>query len=367
MTYETAWSRQARMYIFLQLFIVTSLYFYYRFLEEKKRIFLLTAFILGALSVYTHQAGYLAAIIIFLTTIIDVKEYRHWINWIKKHGIFSAGFLIAFGLFAYSLLLINSDSSLASAAKNAASNINMDYSLNYIRFLFLQFGVFLPIGVIGFFLLAWQKKWKYLLAITISAVIYFLLISFRNDLFHLRYILPIIPFVFIFIAYALDQLYERLKKYNIAVLSATGLIVFAIAFTGEFNFLPKDIYYLDPTAPQPDWKAGYEWIVNDAQSDKIITISTYPVFHDIYIGREKGEKYFLPFSFSGMPDSIEEKPAYTKAEPIKSIAELKEKKGYLILDEFGFRMLSDQNIKNYLNTIAPVVFEGPFKLMVWKL
>jgi len=367
MTYEIAWSRQARMYMFLQLFMVTSLYFYYRFLEHKKRLPLVMAFIFAALSIYTHQAGYVVAVAILLTTLIDVREFSPWISWIKRNKGFSVGFLIVFGIFAYSLFTINSGSSLAEAVENARQQFNFDYSLNYLKFLFIQLGIFLPVGVIGFFASAWKRKQQYILAIAISVVIYFLLISFRNSLFHFRYILPIVPFIIVFVAYALDQLFELLKKYHITSSVFAGVIIIAIMASWGFNFLPKDEYVLGRTAPQPDWKTGYEWITNDAGDEEIVTISTYPVFHDIYLGKDKGEKYYLAFEGFGYPGKVLEKSRYARSELISTLEELNQKKGYLILDDFGFRMLWDKEIRDYLNILKPVIFEGQYKLMVWKL
>jgi len=282
--------------------------------------------------------------------------------------------LVVFGLFVYSLFTIKSGSSLAKATGNVKYAPDLDYSLKYIEFLLRQLGLFLPLSAVGLFMLILQKKWRYIIAIAVSAVVYFLLISFRNSLFHFRYILPIVPFITIFIAYVfefvayiLDSLFKRLKKYHIGTSVTAVLLILAVIFIGNFSFLPKGEYYLGYTAPQPDWKAGYEWIKNDADNEEIVTISTHPVFHDIYLGKEIGKKYFLSFSLSGLPNASRKKSIYANSEVVDDFGELKEIKGYLVLDEFSFRMLDNKAIKDYLKFVPGKLFNGRFKLMVWKL
>ncbi|MBN2087470.1 glycosyltransferase family 39 protein [Candidatus Peregrinibacteria bacterium] len=367
MTYEIGWSRQARMYVFLQLFIITSLYFYYRFLEQKNKTFLILAFIFSVLSVYTHQAGYLAPLIILLTTLIDVSEFKEWWKWIKNNYKFSILFILLFGLFVYSLFLIKSDSSLLVIKKAAKKSFDTNYTVSYLKFLILELGLFLPVGVIGFFTLAWKKKSKYMLALTIGVASYFLLISFKNPVLNFRYLLPILPFIFIYIAYAFNQLFEKFKKNRISSSIFLSLFIILISFSGKSNFLPN-AYNLGISAPQPDWKAGYEWIKNDAGDKEIITISTFPMFHDIYYGKNIGEKFYLPYSGNGMPGSFNDDSNYSNAEVINSLDELLSINGYLILDNYGLRMLRDEDVRNYLGPLNPTeIIKGDFDLMIWKI
>ncbi|MBU0577667.1 glycosyltransferase family 39 protein [Patescibacteria group bacterium] len=369
MTYEIAWSRQARMYIYLQLFMTASLYFYYRFIEDKRILYLLLTLIFAALSIFSHQAGYLVALLILLTTLIDVKELKPFIKWIKKNIKLFIGLTLIFGIFVFALFTVKSGSSLMNAFENVIDSSGMDYSFSYLQFLSLQFGLFFPIGIAGFFMLSWQKKWKYMLAISIGVIVYYLSISFQNKLLHFRYLLPIIPFLLIYIACPIDQLFESIKKRHKAFSIGLGVIlVAAMISVGQFNMLAKDAYYLGNTAPQPNWEAGWEWIKNDAGENEIITISTFPMFHDIYIGKEVGEKYFLPFSMTGLPGSYYKKAPYSQAETIGNLDEFKEIEGYVILDDLGYRMLRGQEIKGYLNSLTPVFTDrGAFDITIWKL
>jgi len=220
------------------------------------------------------------------------------------------------------------------------------------------------------------------LPIVMACLAYGYVISFRTWLFAFRYTLPILPFLLIFIAEIAifsekwpDFAKKRLKMPKIWQKPLkNGFFVAFVAlcvFSMHLTFRPKTEHWLCYTAPQPRWKEAFALVLGrenrlHGPQNEIVTISAFPMFHDIYLGSDCGRKYYLPISHTGYHNQIQRQAPYAQAETITSLDQLLSINGYLILDDFSLRMIADPAIRDYLtrhryNAYLP----GLFNTYVW--
>jgi hypothetical protein len=378
--YEIAWSRQARLYPFLQCFMMAAIGCTYRFGDTRKVRYLVGGALFVILSVLTHRAGYLIALFLALYAIMNTPS--SWLVATRWRDLLSKRFLLAavlFGCVSAVMLLIPSHSNIAVVVTGLLSASNMNYAIHYGVFLFREMGIILPLGVLGMILASvfWPRK---AIPLALSVAAYFLAISFMWQYFSFRYAFPLFAPFFIFAATPFAILFEKvwLHKPRLRVI---GLGFCAIFFwvsivSGKVTFTPIERYMLGYTEPQPEWKDAYDLIVNrekearrlGVDSPGFVTVSALPLFHDVYIGPKIGKKYYLPLSFTGHPKDLAGVESYTAAYTVRSVDDLLGIKGYLILDDFGLRMLANKDIQKYLLNRTPnAVLKHEYNVFIWLL
>ena len=376
LSYEIAWSRQARMYVYLQLWCVLAVAFYVQFLATPRRSSLLLAICFLLLAAFTHTAGVLCLLVMGGLLLFESPRWRFWVGWIKAHlpftvcaAMFCVGFAALFS-HATSPLIMHDVSS------RGIHPGSWEYLKAYAYFLCSQLKFVLPFALLGFGY-ALIKHTRYAVVLGLAVVVYLIVTASNFILFHFRYTLPIVPYLLVFAGLGFHVLYRACLPANSIPRKAgwagvTLLLLLAIG-TAEFQFRPKRVYYLGPTAPQPEWKRAYE-IIRHAieqcvpEKQTAITVSTFPMFHDFYLKRFNGQKFFLPYSPSGYPGHSRSQPGFSQATVITSLQELNEIRGYLVLDLFGIRRLLNKDIKACLNRFKPDTFvDGPgqFDIFIW--
>jgi len=379
MTYEIAWSRQARMYVYLQLFSLVTVACFYRFLEFRRRSDLVFTCFFIFMCAVTHRAWYVALMVIATSGLFELRNTRTWLRWIRHHVCFAITWLIL-SLGAAALLLFGPviNSNFVTSFSDFLADTHQNYSKAYLSFLNGQLNgllIWVPVGA----LLAVWKRPRFSIPLVITVCAYFYVISTRNILFHFRYTLPLICFLLMFAAHAYSFLFERCFSSR-SMLLKSGTVFLTILFLScvsgaRFQYLPARRYRLGFTAPQPDWRQAYKWIESshgdgDGSDDPIVTVSNFPMFHDFYLGKSTGMKYFLPFSLSGYPNEFREKPQYSKARLICSLDELTQLDCHVVLDDFGLRMLKNKQIRDFLLRRQPdrrVCAPQGFDVFVWRL
>lgn len=385
--YEIGWSRQARMYSYLQLFVVVAVGLFYRFLNKRKKVDLLAAALFMILGIFTHPAGYIIPIIFATALIFENTSTKSWYAWLKRHPYFT-GSLIFFFLALVLFLSRISNYSGASFVRELLSESHFPSLFGrYFSFIFLQlkFLVFWVIGgmLLSLVLLFKREKKKIMLFIPLVIVIgiYFLIISTKVYSCHLRYILPIFIFFPIFASYLfawLKRKIGRFRKRAYYPLVNYGLIVlFAGSFlSARLGFRPRSEYFLEVSAPQPDWRRGYEWIIEDAKTryaniDKLDIASAFPRFNYLYKGRSDVDSYYLPcFWRPSSLGPVKDIAPYTKATTITTIEELNRLQGYIILDRFGLMRQKNPEIRRILQKkefIHQITSPEGFDLMIWAI
>jgi hypothetical protein len=370
MTYEIAWCRQARGYIFLQLFSFSSIACFIEYLEKKKMWWLVLSLVFVIFSLITHRAGYLVFTFIIVLGFVELYRHRRLLMNVKqKNYIQMVCITGVFFIFFIFLFLQNTNSNIYDSLKDLISPPSNSFILPYIEFIYRIFKVILLWSLIGVFV-SIIKKDRYNICLFCTIGLYFFAILFQTPYFHYRYLLPIIPFILYFAALGFLFLLENGIKFHKRVFDyflITIIFIFSV-FSMDWNIRPYHKYYLGITAPQPEWKEAYFYIANDCQNKNITSISTFPEFHNIYFGSTNGRKYYLPFSLTGRTKDIRRTSKYVKAKTISSLKELKSKKGYVVLDNFGLRSLINKKIFDYLLKSDPVhIIEGPYMIYIWKI
>ena len=378
LAYEVGWSRQARGYVVLQLFMVLAVASFYRFLDRPNAKGLWMTLACTCLSVLSHRAGYLVPLILVLAAACAWRDAWQGLRWAWAHKGHLAGAAAAGLAFGALMIGLNTNSSLAGALENVAGQAQRHYLARYATFAFAQFKGLLVWTLLGAVLAAWKHPARSV-PLLVAAAAYLYVIAFRNVLIHYRYMLPVLFLFPLFAAYGFSFLLEqcrtlpRRSRYAavaVLVLAMSGSIV-----TARMMIRPRVHHYLGFTSPLPDWEKAYRWVRTDARSTPggsgagPVTISTFPMFHDLYLGADVGTKYFLPFSISGFPGDERMTPRYSRARVVGSAAELVAANGYVVIDDFSLRMLVDQETQHLLLTRPPdQIIDGPrnFDVFIWR-
>ncbi len=372
-TYEIAWSRQARGYLLLQLCGLVAIGCYLAFLRKPRAGSLACALVAAALCPLLHPAGYVFPLLLLFLTLPELVRLRPWFQPLPRRVALGASVVLLAVGFAVVAHVTNADPR-STAQQLIAPPTGAAYGVFYLRFLHSILGATLWWTLWGALAGAWLYP-RRVIPIVAAITLYFYLIAFRNPLFHYRYLLPILPFLFCLAVLGVHApaaaLWRRRTRLGHGLACTLGAAFLATASTMDWNVRPYDKYYLGATEPQPEWCAAYARIKIDlagrnAGAEAVTTISAFPVFHDLYLGRQ-GQKYFLPVSLTGWAHDVPAHASYSRAQTVHSAPELAALKGYIVLDDMGLTMLCDGHMQNYLRDRKPdFVIPGFYKIYIWK-
>lgn len=370
LTWEIAWSRQIRMYIFLQAYFLLGVYFFEGFWQRQDYKNLAGTAVFVILSIYTHTAGFLLPFYILLRSSLGSGELtpffkdafaRHK-NWFIALSVA----VFALGFFALQTALMHFINSPAISGSGAVAI----YLPDYLSWLWQQLNFVFLLALAGFVFAYRSGAQGFATSMAILFVAYLVYLSFFNKVFALRYLLPIVPILLIFAALPLAKTIEfafardRLLKISLYLFSFLAFLVFAGG-----SLLPRAHYELGPSAPQANMKQAYSYIQENSIPGSAVNIVSYlPVFADIYLAGD-ANKYYIPFSMDGTPASTHPIAPYSAAVTVKSLADLPDE-GFLILDDYGFKMLRAPEIKNILQKRRALLIEpevGSDRVLIWNL
>jgi hypothetical protein len=253
------------------------------------------------------------------------------------------------------------------------------YGAMYAGFLVIQLGLLFVLFWVGTIiaLLTNPSRSGGLLA---GAAAYALFISFRTPLFGFRYILPILPVVIAFAAWAITYPLPARWTAGWRSTAGTALAVFFLVAGiswAQITWRPTGDYWLGYTEPQPPWREAYAWIEEDFArrspespvAGGLAVVSAFPFMDAEYLRRTPHRRRYFPVSHTGLPDSVQSNPPYATAETVRSRRDLARLAGaYVILDDFGLRMLANPRIRDFLDATPPTkTFPGSYPLRVWRL
>lgn len=382
LAYEIAWSRQARMYVFLQLFAVGGILAVCRAFEEGGGKYLLMAGMCSLLAVLTHRAGYLVVLIVGLMMALSGTDRLKEVfsrpggraKWLFMGGALAV--IILFGLFS-----MKNTSAMGAVFNDLNQASGRDYSHQYFSFLKHSLGPFFWIAMIGGALFV-IGNWRVAVPLVVGGGLFWAVISWKTALFAFRYSFPLFFILILLAGYAFKVGFGVLSLGPrwLRMVLRTGLLVgfgLGLCFTlSPITLMPQSQFLLGYTEPQPDWRKGFSAVAQhhasqypqDSGFRKLSTITTLPMFHDIYLGKTTGHKYYLPLSFTGHPSDKQRVPAFTEARIINNVEEIKSIDGYVILDDYSLLMLIDQGIQAYMQGLRPMeVISGQYPLYVWRI
>lgn len=381
LTIEVAWSRQARLYTHLQLFSLTSLLCGVRYIDRRQLGDMVVCLGCCILAISTHRAGYHlipVLAVLWLMRTRSVHEVEPW-SWRKKF------FAILGVIVAVSpIVFIQGNSDLQVTMRELLAPSMTNYSSGYAQFLWQGLGAVLCAAILGGVMSLFNHG-RLTTAMIFGIGIYLYVIVFQTQLFAARYLLPIVPALILLASYVVAVPTELAKRYGGASTAKTivvGIVTtglwLAIILNSPIRLTPETNFYLDYTAPQAKWREAYALIKQREEtriasgyvdrSQAYRTLSAIPIFHDIYLGSDVGEKRYMPVTFTGRPGDVQMAAAYTAAITVKSLEELKQTRGYAVLDDFSLRMAGEPSMRSYLASNRPnAIVPGPNNLYIWIL
>jgi len=343
---EILWSRQARPYQALQLFLILGAYFSYKLVKEKFNYFNLVGFLIsGILAFLFHGLG--------LVVIFDGIVFLTLVNFKKLAKI-----LIPLVVFLLMMIVVFWQS--IGRAINIFGKTN--YLFYYRVFLTHNYLLLCLLAVFGGFLLFWRKNCRELILFVIFLGVQIIIASFFLIQPFTRYFYPVFPFLILLSAFALFEISQYLgsliKRPKYLVLIIQYLILFALVFPvvtlgHKFAFLPQPVYSLNADMqeiPEVDWKKVYNFVGKKLRENpKSILITNWNDLPVWYLGEGK-LNYLLrknnPFDQDPLSGSklIHDLTGFNK-----TVQE--EKKGLIIIDSWdnyipdGIREYVKKNLK----------------------
>jgi 4-amino-4-deoxy-L-arabinose transferase-like glycosyltransferase len=378
LAYEIAWSRQARMYACLDLFVALALIYFYGFMERHRPHQLVLAALFTFLAIATHRAGYLALLVICLAGLLALPRPTLIAQWVARHRAAAVWISLAWVALLVSLLLWRTHSSLAAVLHGLSEHNAGGYFATYASFLWGQLGWVLGWAVVGAAYSIARQPRK-CLPLLLAAALYLFIISEHTALFHFRYLLPALWLILLFAGIGVAGSLAMLEHFNKRAATGGRPLVAALfcasLVSGQFIATPHQRYWLGWTAPQPEWRVAYSWLgrhhAEQNTGTSLVTVSVFPMFHDFYLDGD-ARKYFLPFRYSRRVGHEQKVSNYSTAEPVDSLETLRSSGGYVVLDNYGLEMLANRDIRAYLNERDPLhVVESrggySYRILIWKI
>jgi len=334
-TLEIAWSREARMYQQLQFSYILSLYFFYVFTQTRSNRYLVLTVLSTICTVLSHVLGFsLILIYVLYPLLANIRSLRRLLS---KEFLLSAQAL-AFGACCAVLLVLGG---LFLGLFSGYRGTTFNHFAPYWGYLKENFPIILYLALAGAIIFL-RKDYRPCLLLILSLVVPSCFIFFRIEPLGFRYLYFMLPVLFTLFAYTALYLATLIPRSRLRAflsplvgVAIIGLTVYASGFT----FMPQNTYYLDPTAPQPDFKQAYTFVRDNIKSGEVV-VDTWPAVGGFYL--ERPPDYWLAFDPTGTGQDYctaanGTREVYTDALCIKDLDTLKgaaanSQSGWLVID-----------------------------------
>ena len=250
---QIAWSKQARGYVILEFFFLTTLLFLWRFLRKRDKKSLLFLLISLALSIFTHTLGIiLIPIVLALFLFYSKKRLPLWF-WL---GGSASLLILGFAFLGWQTVLNVIWNRLKNLTFLRENFIWYYHSLFWRQYSLISF--LSLVAILELFFRRGRKKAIFFLTaifIYLSTICFFLGVPFE------KYALVIFPLLFILSAYGLMIVTTLLtKRDSLRKWLFFLLVIFIIANGNKFSLKPKRFYSLNfdmREIPEIDDKGAY--------------------------------------------------------------------------------------------------------------
>lgn len=252
---QLAWSTQLRPYIWLELFLILTIFYSYQFLQNKRHFFdvnICMCLVWSIISVLLHGSGFIAVALVCSTILIKI------IRW-KKYS-----YLLSLIPIAIMSLLI-----LRYTFENAIPQLFIfDFRVwHYIAFFKEYIWLLIPSFFGSIFL--WYKNKNLFIVLPVFIVIIFALAIFKLNTQYVRYSLPAMPLLYILFSIGFFALLDLLSfkqsrstKTIVSIVLLLGFIGTPIV-KGKIIVWPKYYYSINNDVrenPIVDYKLAFERI-----------------------------------------------------------------------------------------------------------
>ncbi len=304
--FSITWARQARGYVLLQACIIATLILVEQVAKNKKSrkldsVLLALTVIVG---IITHSMYYLFLAVLAL---VYLKTNKDSVKLITR-PLFILTLILVIVL---SALLKVPTALLAFTSGELWAN-NLWY---YHSFLWREYGLITFLAIIGW-VMAFRLKSTTIKTIILYSVAHLLFLFFLFAPYVSRYLLPIMPFLYMGMAYAIVRIAGMISGYGgdgfaKTVRNATAfLIVLLIVANGNlFTIKPKRFYSVNHIFREIaliDYNQVYDIVKNAAakNNEKPAVIDTWPARANWYLGRDYGNTYMVKWNDNGKTNGI---------------------------------------------------------------
>jgi 4-amino-4-deoxy-L-arabinose transferase-like glycosyltransferase len=200
LTIDVAWSRQARAYAFVQLFEISGLTMFYRFLDVPKARTFWTGAALLVLAVLCHPAAVWAAVAAVVAFSLPPREIPQRIAAVLPWPRLRPLFLVAVVAGVLVALKTSYHGAALQLLRSTSPGVGR-WDMMYAGFLVVELGLFSVLFIVGVATALFSRA-RYASALAAGAFTYAVFISFRTPLFAFRYLMPVLPAVVAFAANA---------------------------------------------------------------------------------------------------------------------------------------------------------------------
>ncbi|MFZ5392046.1 MAG: glycosyltransferase family 39 protein [Patescibacteria group bacterium] len=340
--WQIAWSRQIRMYIFVELFAWLSVYFFWKLITLKNTKDLLRSILFLSIATIFHPVALLLIPIYFLFWLIYFPSQH------KKPGLL----LLIFAPIFLEVLHFFLPQTIFSPINLIKNNLAFNFYLpSFLEFFAHSWPIFSILTIVGSIWLFTNKKAdRPHIFILLIFLLPFIIFSFffKNLIF--RYLFIFTPILFIISAILIEKIYLQIKSATVKIIFFLAVLL-SLFLTKELILIPQSFYALESSpisstktylsyTPQPDFAAGYAKIKSNLQAEDIV-ISAYPNLTKIYLNQPG---YWLAFDYLGKnnPDKYvgsSGREIYANAPTINNLEELKKlsstKKTYILYDQMA--------------------------------
>lgn len=334
--WEIAWSRQARMYMLLQLLFWFTLWQFERWYRDRAQKGALVLTILGSVcAALTHQFGVLVLLAIALRVLFD--------------QLFSVKRSLSAALFVY--LLVNT--ALICVAAIGVQWLYdfpgaVQYWSHYSAFLTREHLIMLFLATGGIVYGVNRSEWKQTIWLATVFLLMLGMMSYAVILLHYRYLFFVFPVVLLLASVCVDGLWNHGWLRVLMVVAAV-----LMCFRGELVTRPLQPAFLesDPItsslhyksfSPQPDFGAAYAWIAENALTDQQI-ITAYPILTRLYLHGEDTIAIYADL-VGQYPEPTRDTEVYTGIPFLRSVEQLRDvtarHHGYIMIDDFARRRMN---------------------------
>jgi uncharacterized membrane protein len=257
--WQIAWSRQARMYIFLELFFVLGLFFIYEFVTHRKPRDGVFALLFTVLAVTTHSFGAFLVLIFVIGWFSCNKTLR-----LPGSALYQVAYAVAGALVAW---------------YTVRTAFGLEYTMSYLMYYVSWLRVeYLAMALLALLALFVGRKERFVLSMV---VVYVVVISFFMPIFAYRYLFVISPLLAVLAFSFLDWQFRHDWMYF-----AFALVLLLVTSP---LLMPMLNVYLEPDTPQPPWREVYDYVREvKANDDSLVVIDATPVIADYYGVRADG-------------------------------------------------------------------------------
>lgn len=362
LTWEIAWSRQARMYQLLQLAYAVALLGLARVdrtgLDDRVTLGLIGGGTM--LAALTHRIG--------LVLLPVAGGYLVLQLWYRGEGVDRRSLAVIGGvvLGAVALELLGTGPLAVTRTVLATDIDHVDRYRGVVR---STLPVVSILAVVGLGLSARYWMHGLLLALALFPPLWVLL--FHTELFAMRYLYFAVPILAVYVALVvevgveqaadlvsyldarsegLDSGFRKIRTRVPTAVPATGLpiVVALLVVLPSLTLVPQAGYDLGPNAPQPDFKTAYSYVdSHDRPDDVLVAGWTAPALY--YHG---SVDYWLVHDLTGTDQvwtTADRREVYTGAELVPNASALRRTidcypRGWVVFDRIVYRKLDDETL-----------------------